>query len=305
MRRKRYTCLEIMEIIKSFGYELIDHEYINSKKKLTIKDGDGYFYYICYDNLRRSQIPERFDIVNPYTIQNIKLWLVLNNKPYKLISDKYEGNRKFLLWKCLRKDCGEIFELTWHSMSRNGCPYCAGQKVGLSNCLATKNPDLAAEWHPTLNGDLTPNNVTSKSGKYAWWKCKECCHVWQAIISSRNKGVGCPECNKSKGEKKISEILKKKCVNYIPQKEFKGLIGVSGGLLSYDFYLPDYNLLIEYQGEQHEKYIKGLHKSRKDFEKQQEHDRRKKEYAKINNYNLLEIWYWDFGRIEEILDEIC
>jgi len=34
---------------------------------------------------------------------------------------------------------------------------------------------------------------------------------------------------------------------------------------------------------------------------QQEHDRRKREYALYNNINLLEIWYWDFNRIEEIL----
>lgn len=52
---------------------------------------------------------------------------------------------------------------------------------------------------------------------------------------------------------------------------------------------------------QHEKYVKGFHKSKKDFEKQLEHDKRKKEYALLNGYNFLEIWYWDFDNIEEIL----
>lgn len=70
----------------------------------------------------------------------------------------------------------------------------------------------------------------------------------------------------------------------------------------YDFYLLKHNLLIEYQGEQHEKYKPGLHKSINDFEKQQEHDKRKREYAKQNNIKLLEIWYWDFDNIEKILD---
>ena len=74
------------------------------------------------------------------------------------------------------------------------------------------------------------------------------------------------------------------------------------GNLSYDFYLPKYNLLIEYQGEFHDgsagKY------SRINIKKQQEHDRRKKQYAKDNNIKLLEIWYWDYDNIEKILEKI-
>ena len=79
------------------------------------------------------------------------------------------------------------------------------------------------------------------------------------------------------------------------------MIGIGGKLLSYDFYLPEYNLLIEYQGEQHEKYISGIHVSYNNFKKQLEHDRRKKEYARNHNIELLEIWYYDFDNIEKIL----
>lgn len=65
-------------------------------------------------------------------------------------------------------------------------------------------------------------------------------------------------------------------------------------------------LLIEYQGIQHEKPIdfsgKGQDFSLKSFKLQQEHDKRKREYAKEHNINLLEIWYWDFDNIENILD---
>ena len=80
------------------------------------------------------------------------------------------------------------------------------------------------------------------------------------------------------------------------------MIGLKEGLLSYDFYLPKYNLLIEYQGEYHDGSV---HKETKErFERQQEHDRRKREYAERNNIKLLEIWYWDFDNIEEILKEM-
>ena len=83
--------------------------------------------------------------------------------------------------------------------------------------------------------------------------------------------------------------------------KYDSLIGLGGGNLSYDFYLPDYNLLIECQGIQHESYTKGFHKTKKDFERQLEHDRRKREYAKQHNIKLLEIWYYDMDNIEDIL----
>ena len=70
--------------------------------------------------------------------------------------------------------------------------------------------------------------------------------------------------------------------------------------LRFDFYLPDYNLLIECQGVQHREWREGWITKEK-FEKQLEHDKRKRNYAKENNINLLEIWYYDIDEIEEIL----
>ena len=62
------------------------------------------------------------------------------------------------------------------------------------NDLATTHPAVASEWHPTLNGALTPDQVTPGSSKRAWWQCSDG-HVWQAYISARTgKHTGCPEC---------------------------------------------------------------------------------------------------------------
>jgi len=291
---------------------------------LIIQDKDKYYYNITYHNFRIKQDPFKFikfNKFNPYTIYNIKLWCKLNNKPFELVSDIYDGNGKKLKWRCLKEECGGIFESSWADISQDhGCGICHGKQVGLSNCLATKNPELAKEWHRTFNGDLTPYDVTFCSNKEVWWQCKDNpIHVWQAKISNRKNGKGCPECSESKGEKECRKVfIKKEFVEinqtdydnyldnhnnnyFIPQKTFEGLRGVGNGLLSYDFYLSKYNLLVEYQGIQHEGFCKGLHKSIEDFEKQVEHDRRKKEYALSNGYNFLEVWYWDFENIEEIL----
>ena len=104
----------------------------------------------------------------------------------------------------------------------------------------------------------------------------------------------------SHGERKIKDYLCNNHYKYIPQKTFSGLIGVGGGALSYDFYLPDYNLLIEYQGEFHD----GTAKIQTEIEllKQQEHDKRKRGYAQKHNIYLLEICYNDYDNIEQILN---
>lgn len=63
------------------------------------------------------------------------------------------------------------------------------------NILALVNPKLALEWHPTLNGVLTPLAITASSSKKVWWQCSELKeHCWESTVSNRNRGNGCPYC---------------------------------------------------------------------------------------------------------------
>ena len=61
------------------------------------------------------------------------------------------------------------------------------------NDLATVAPTVAAQWHPTLNGDLTPETIAAKSAKKVWWKCEHG-HEWQTQVFNRTTGSGCPFC---------------------------------------------------------------------------------------------------------------
>ncbi|MBT2269060.1 zinc-ribbon domain-containing protein [Rhodococcus erythropolis] len=75
-----------------------------------------------------------------------------------------------------------------------GCPFCAGKKVLAGfNDLASQRPDVAAQWHPTLNGDLAATEVTPMSNRSIWWRCSER-HDWRAPVYSRASGTGCPVC---------------------------------------------------------------------------------------------------------------
>jgi hypothetical protein len=188
-------------ILNNIKLELLSDKYEKLQNCLLFKDEDGYYYTQIFNNLLNFDFPRKFHTSNPYTIQNIKLWCKLNNKPFELISDKYEGAEKKLQWQCLKENCNEKFFSKWgHIYDNHGCPYCNGQQVSLSNCLATRRPDLAVEWHPTKNGDLTPYDVTCGSGKYIWWKCnKNPKHEWIAQVEKRVNDRDCPYCKKTNG----------------------------------------------------------------------------------------------------------
>ena len=106
---------------------------------------------------------------------------------------------------------------------------------------------------------------------------------------------GCPKCKESHGEKKIRKWLEEKNIEYVYQKRFKDL-----GRLSYDFYIPSKNLLIEFQGEQHYKPVESFG-GLESFKKQRENDYKKKNYAKKNKIMLLEVPYWETN-LESLLE---
>ena len=109
--------------------------------------------------------------------------------------DVLPGSGKKVWWLCEKKH-------EWQAIINNRnqgkkCPYCTNKKVGKDNCLATLNPDLAKEWHPTKNRYLHPENVTCGSMKKVWWLCQNG-HEWQSVIYSR-KVSNCPICARGKG----------------------------------------------------------------------------------------------------------
>ena len=72
--------------------------------------------------------------------------------------------------------------------------------------LLYSNQEIAKEWNYEKNGNLTPKNLTANSNKKVWWKCIEG-HEWQATISDRNRGRGCPICAGKKVLKGFNDLL--------------------------------------------------------------------------------------------------
>jgi hypothetical protein len=110
-------------------------------------------------------------------------------------------------WSSTRRVCWrcETCQYEWHATicsrgapgTGNGCPACSGRVATPTNSLLALRPDLAREWHPELNGALTPDEVRPGSGKRIAWRCAaEPSHTWWTTPNARTTdGSGCPFCS--------------------------------------------------------------------------------------------------------------
>ena len=87
----------------------------------------------------------------------------------------------------------------------------------IENSIAITHPELAAEWHPTKNGNLKPENFSHGSNIIVWWLCPDCGHEYQSAINNRTSGNGCVFCNKKMWTEEEIKILKK----YYPTEGIK------------------------------------------------------------------------------------
>ena len=120
-------------------------------------------------------------------------------KPEMVLS----GSHTKVWWKC--SSCGYEWETTVKKRcdGRN-CPRCANNVRSESiilkkahygiNTLSDNYPLIAEEWHPSKNGELTPDKIASHSGEKVWWLGK-CGHEWEASVDVRVNGAKCPYCS--------------------------------------------------------------------------------------------------------------
>lgn len=176
----------------------------------------------------------------------------------------------------------------------NGCPYCAGTKKSNTEEFINKAKKLFPDYDYS-KVDYKNNHT----------KVEIICKDHGSFFIKPNDLLcnhGCPSCSISSGERKIKRYLDEKGIEYIQQKSFPDLFYKDKfHPLKFDFYLPSYNLCIEYQGEQHFRpldYFGG----EESFKKGIERDNIKRNYCKENNIRLIEIRYNE--DVENILTKL-
>lgn len=226
---------------------------------------------------------------------------ITNQRFGKLIAIEPTKNKKegSIIWKC-KCDCGNTTYVSVSELNRtnNNTQSCGCyqreqiRKIGIKNGTNLLNKKF---------GKLTVIEKTNRRmGRTIIWKCKcDCGNICYVSTNNLKSGhsTSCG-CIKSKGEQAIAKYLKAKNISFIKEYRFKDCKNKIS--LPFDFYLPDYNCCIEYDGEQHF-HVAGWSNEEK-LKDIQYRDAIKTNYCAVNNINLIRIKYTDFNKIEDILN---
>lgn len=244
-----------------------------SGRSLVKEDSFGYMYpeYIKLWSDKNKKTPYDFTC---YT--SAKVWFKCENG----IHDDYHSTIS-------NKSHGKL------------CYPCGQERVRLSALRPKKIEDTIGFRRPELVEFWSEKNETSiydhnyGTDKILWWRCESGVHEDYQQKSSNKvfKSYKCPNCKSSKGEILVEELLNELDVRYEKEFTLPNLLSANNGLLRVDFYLPQLNLYIEYDGIQHFKpvgYFGGL----EGYQLQVENDRLKNEYCEKNGLSLLRIPYY-------------
>ena len=289
------TFEEVKQAFKKEGYELLSTEYINNKTKLDYICLKGHKHSITWNDFQSgARCPECCG--NIVTFKKVKQ--AFEKEGYTLLSNKYVDNKAELDYICPK---GHKHSTCWNSFS-NGrrCPECSIETV--KSKLRLSYDEVKQGFEKEGYTLLSTEYIKSSS------KLKVRCpkgHEYEVGWGHFASGVRCPKCNVSKGEERITLLLEQNNVNYETQKAFKECKNKKA--LRFDFYLPDYNVCIEYDGIQHHKPVdfgsKGQSYAEEQLKYNQKKDNIKTQYCLDNNIKLIRIPYWEFDNIENILEK--
>lgn len=117
--------LEVCEIFKESGYELLETECKAVSSKMKSVDKDGYMYFSSATTLKKGSKFDKFNMGNPYSLYNMNVFLKLNKKKSVLLSTEYRGNKAKYLFEC---ECGERYESLFTSVfngTKDSCDECS------------------------------------------------------------------------------------------------------------------------------------------------------------------------------------
>lgn len=253
---------------------------------------------LAFNLTRKSNCPKCANIkkgINQKERVQLKIINQVNEKfPFIFPLEPYKGYREKIKFRCL--NCGFEFLSDYFLLSctKSGCNNCNSMKtIPLIEVL-----DKLKDNHPNLT--MIFDIYKGISHKYNF-ECTKCGNTFKTSLSSLILNLSsCPSCFGYLGERLITNILNELNIKFISQYSFKNLYIKRP--LRFDFFLYEYNTIIEYNGKQHYEpidYFGGI----QNFKKIQKSDSLKKEYCLDNGINFLEISYL-LNKKEEIKKEI-
>ncbi len=294
---KRLTTEEFIEKSKmihgdKYDYSLVD--YINTRSKLKI---------ICPEHGEFEQVPNEHLSAcgcKKCALETIKNKFKANNSDFISRAIKIHGNKydyslvnyinAHVKVKINCKEHGEFEQKPNNHLNGKGCSRCAGK------CRSLTTNMVIVDFNKIHNNkyDYSMVNYIDNTSKISI-----ICPIhgiFEQSPAAHKQKQGCPLCNISKGEDTIKTFLWKHKIKFIQQYRFSDCKHIKP--LPFDFYLPEHNICIEFNGRQHYKPVKywgGEH----DFKLRQKRDGIKKEYCHNNNITLITIKYDDSDLVLE------
>jgi len=280
------------------GIEILE-KYTNSKTKIKFKCSCGNIHYCTPVSLLQGHTCGKCTCKEQHdkqrkNINDFKKQMLGINENIVILGE-YISNYTKIKYKC---ECGNISYMTPSNLLRgHKCIKCSGSEIKtqsqIEETLYKNNPFIK----------IIGTYLSMKDKLLC--KCLICGNTWMAspqnIVYSNS---GCPHCKKSKGEKRIYTYLTGNNIGFFYQYRFADC--KNKRTLPFDFYVPDFNLCIEYDGEMHYipvRYSKDKEKMKEKLLYTQKNDFIKNEYCKNKNVDLLRIPYWDINNINNVLDE--
>ena len=185
------------EEIESYGYVVKDDKQIYTKKEIFYAyDKNGYIIRTTLQQLYKNKNNIRFiDKNNIYSIDNIKLWLLKNNKNFSVISKEYKSNSVKLTCVCHIHQ--KEFYTNWNNISSGrGCPLCCtdGKKIRLTHSKEQVINDFI-KVHGKDRYDYSLMNYVNTNTKIKI-KCNKCSNIFEMMPYLHKQGQRCPECAK-------------------------------------------------------------------------------------------------------------
>jgi very-short-patch-repair endonuclease/ribosomal protein S27AE len=278
---------------EKYDYSKVIYTHSNIKVLIGCKE-HGYFLQIPSIHLQKKGCPLCSKNYHINTEEFIKRAIKKHGDRYDYSEVKYANSLNDIIIIC--KEHGKFYQNPSIHLQGSNCPRCHFDSLMSS---AKRFIEKAKKIH---GKKYDYSEIKYKHSRIpVTIICKEHGKFSQTpTIHLQNKG--CPQCSASKGETKILNWLSLNKIKFIPEKRFSTCKNKK--TLPFDFFLPDHNLIIEYDGLQH--FLSGICKrfSKKRIDKIRHHDCIKNEFCIENHINLLRIPYTEFSRIEIILESI-
>jgi hypothetical protein len=279
-----------------YDYSLVDYHAGNKKVKIICKK-HGVFEQTPESHLRGSGCRRCSFIVT--TEDFIEKAKSVHGDKYDYSKVKYVNpNQKVLItcpihgdfWQSPRK----------HINDKSGCPLCGYMSESEKKKKIDKEEFVRRA--TAVHGDLY--DYTNVEYVSMTDKVKIGCPIHGAFMQSPKNhfdGKGCPICANSKGEMRVKLVLDTLGISYIRQYKIPNEnIFCKNTKMFVDFYLPDYNTFIEYNGTQHY-YETDFWGGKIQLSKQQERDMALRQYCKEHKIKLIEIPYWKYKKVGVII----